>query len=80
MQGGINRLNMTIDGYKVVCFGVRRKPYPNSNNRPLKEICKTCGLYHRYQRFIKPVWRIDGFIKPNAYKCKLKELYGKQKE
>lgn len=68
---------MKVDGYKVICRGVR---YKNGNgHRALKRECEDCTLYGRGKYPIeKPTWRANGFMSEKSRKCKIKELYGKE--
>jgi hypothetical protein len=69
---------MKIEGYEVMCFGIRYKHQKGA--RALKLCCRECTLYRRYHRHIKPAWTAMGFIPETQSKCKIKELYGRQQE
>lgn len=70
---------MIIDGYQVVCYGVRIKNGVN-NYHPLKKVCRDCGLFVKSSIHpLKPSWRAMGFVAPGKHTCKIKELWKAKK-
>lgn len=69
---------MKIDGYEVICFGIRYKHKKGA--RALKLCCRECTLYRRPHRNIKPAYKAHGFMPESESKCKIRELYGRQQE
>lgn len=72
---------MKIQGFEVICYGVR---YKVGRITKLMPVCTDCPIYSVSKRHpCKPTWRGFGFMPDNSKTCKIKDLtlsHGKQKK